>query len=184
VRATLRWGVTVAAVIVWIVTLLPIRAPVPDKGEVQPRVSPDTQKGQEARLIVYRKTPAGSEMLSDNDVTHAGDVIRLGYRVADAAYGAIVSIDGRGSVTVHLPAHGSNAQSLSAGELVLLEEAFELDAAPAFERFYLITARQPFLLQPVIDDLRRARSDSSSSSLPVSSSYTITTLSLRKDARP
>lgn len=106
-------------------------------------------KGAAAELVVYRKTPSGSERLTPGAAAAAGDLIRVGYRAAGHAYGAIVSTDGAGSVTQHLPRTGGRAASLEAGGTVLLDFSYELDGAPRWERFYLVTAEEPFGLETV-----------------------------------
>lgn len=151
-----------------------------------PGASVDRRKGADLSLLVYRSTGEGVERLTDDDVARAGDVVRLGYRVANPAYGAIVSIDGRGAVTRHLPEEGSRAVRLEPGATALLGGAFELDDAPAVERFFLIASPEPFDLGPVIDALRAAAgadaTDPAQFGLPAS--FASTAFSLRKDSRP
>ena len=112
-------------------------------------------KGLQPALALYRRTTAGSEALADGARARKGDVLRLGYRAAGRAYGAIVSIDGRGAVTRHLPAQGTHAVELQAGP-VLLDESYELDDAPRFERFYLAVAEEPFEIAPLLEAVKRA----------------------------
>ena len=111
-------------------------------------------------LAVYRKTNTGSETLNDGAIAHRGDLIRLGYRAAGKPYGVILSIDGRGAVTMHLPPNGEQAASLQNEPTVLLDKAYELDDAPRWERFYFVTGETSFLVQPVMDAARRAASSS------------------------
>jgi hypothetical protein len=73
----------------------------------------------------------------------------VGYRAAGQAFGAIVSTDGNGSVTQHLPRSGRRAVSLEAGGTALLDFSYELDDAPRWERFYLVTGDEAFDLGPV-----------------------------------
>lgn len=108
-------------------------------------------KGAAAVLEVFRRTPAGSERLADGAATRAGDTLRLGYRLARPAFGVIVSVDGRGVVTRHHPVDGARAVALTAGEMVLLDRAFELDDAPRFEQFHLVTGATPFEITPVVE---------------------------------
>jgi hypothetical protein len=67
-------------------------------------------------LALYRRTVDGSERLADGAVARPGDMIRVGYRPAGRAYGAIVSIDGRGTspsicrVTARAPCRFSQAR--------------------------------------------------------------------------
>lgn len=106
-------------------------------------------KGADAELVVFRKTPSGSERLEPGASVLPGDLIRVGYRAAGERYGVIVSTDGRGSVTQHLPRSGRQAAALEAGGTVLLDFSYELDDAPRWERFYLVTGDEPFELEPV-----------------------------------
>lgn len=111
-------------------------------------------KGLRPHLALFRRMPDGSESLADGAVASPGDVIRVGYRAAGERYGAIVSLDGRGAVTRHLPLAGDEAVPLKSGGTVLLDQAYELDDAPRFERFYFVTSAQPFPLLPVLQAVR------------------------------
>ncbi|MDE2734261.1 MAG: ActD-like protein, partial [Gemmatimonadota bacterium] len=62
-------------------------------------------------------------------------------------FGAILSVDGRGTVTQHLPATGTEAVPLAAQDT--LDVAYELDDAPRWERFYLVAADRRFELATV-----------------------------------
>lgn len=105
-------------------------------------------KGKLPSLVVHRQTAAGTaERLREGAQVRAGDTLQLGYVAAGAAYGAVVSVDGRGAVTVHLPEHGGRAAALEPGKTgsaVSLPSAYQLDDAPAFERFFFVTAPAPF----------------------------------------
>ena len=129
-----------------------------------PRMGPGEGDGDRIKgtpgLTVYRKTDTGSETLADGAIARSGDVIRLGYRAAGKPFGVILSIDGRGAVTLHLPRTGEHAAALRGGEpWVLLDQAYELDDAPGWERFYFVTGQTSFAVQPVIDAARRAVSN-------------------------
>ena len=139
----------------------------------------DRAKGASATLMIYRDTEAGSEMLVDNAAVHPGDVVRVGYRVSERGYGAIVSVDGRGHITWHLPPDAAGAVLTEPGKPVLLSTAFELDDAPRIERFYLVTAASPFAPSVVIDAVRGAPD---APALPAGVSAT--SFSLRKEPRP
>lgn len=116
----------------------------------------DRIKGGHPSIALYRRTVAGSERLADGDIARAGDLLRVGYISAGRSYGVILSIDGRGAVTMHLPPRGDQAAALTAGEIVLLDSAYELDDAPRIERFYFVTGTQPFKVGPLIAAARRA----------------------------
>jgi hypothetical protein len=118
---------------------------VPDAKEDTTRV-----KGIAPRLLVYRKAPAGAEELAAGAPARENDVVQLAYQAAGRHFGAIVSIDGRGVVTRHLPAAGTLASPLKTGAPFALPEAYRLDDAPGFERFYFVTADQPFEVDLVL----------------------------------
>ncbi|MEZ5319419.1 MAG: hypothetical protein R2752_18610 [Vicinamibacterales bacterium] len=108
-------------------------------------------KGDAAALLVYRQVGASSELLTDGDAARAGDVVRVAYRAATPRFGVIVSIDGRGVVTRHLPVTGSTAVPLAPGDATPLASAYELDDAPRYERFFLITSDAAFDVEAVIE---------------------------------
>ena len=125
-------------------------APAPDPAE-------DRIKGVRATapaIAVFRRTSDGSERLSDGAVAHAGDLIRIGYRPAGRTFGVIVSIDGLGHVTRHLPPAGDRAAPLKNDAMVLLDEAYELDDAPQWERFYFVSGETAFDVAPVLRAVR------------------------------
>jgi hypothetical protein len=126
-------------------------APLPSAGEPGVRL-----KGLGPALTLFRKTTRGSETLADGDAARAGDLIRIGYRSLGRRYGVIVSLDGRGGLTRHLPERGATAAPLEAREVVLLGHAYQLDDAPAWERFFFVTADAPFAVATVEDAARRA----------------------------
>ena len=132
-------------------------------------------------LAVYRRTTAGSERLADGDVARPGDLLRVGYMSAGRAYGVIFSIDGRGSVTLHLPPAGDRAASLSQGQTVLLDAAYELDDAPRIERFYFITGARPFQVGPILSAARSA--GAAPTILPVPPGLEQVTFAIQKEAR-
>ena len=125
------------------VLILPGR--VPDANEDTTRV-----KGLAPRLFVYRKAPAGAEELAAGSAARENDVVQLAYQAAGRHFGAIVSIDGRGVVTRHFPAAGTLASPLKTGPPFALPAAYRLDDAPGFERFYFVTADQPFAVDLVL----------------------------------
>ncbi len=121
---------------------------------VRPGAFEDRIKGLQPSLSVFRQTPDGSERLSDRATARPGDVIRLAYQAAGQRYGVILSLDGSGVVTMHLPATGAAAVRLRPGDRVLVDQAYEFDAAPRWECFYLVTAQTPFDVSTVVEAAR------------------------------
>ena len=144
-------------------------------------------KGLRPSLVLFRQAGAGSETLADGAVAHEGDLIRVGYRAAGRRYGVILSIDGRGHVTMHLPTSGDRAVSLRRESTVLLDQAYELDDAPRWERFYFITASDPFLVAPIAASADRAvalAGGDTPSELPLAAGLEQSIFSLQKESKP
>jgi hypothetical protein len=152
IPAAVAIGVVLSAVI-W-QTRAPLVVPAPSETGTD-RIKGTAASGRPA-LAVYRRTNDGSEQLADGTVAHAGDLIRVGYRSAGHTYGVIVSIDGAGAVTMHLPPAGTHAAALKNEPTVLLDQAYELDDAPRWERFYFVTGDAAFDAAPVLQAARDA----------------------------
>jgi anti-sigma factor RsiW len=101
------------------------------------------------RLEIWRKAGDGAERLAPDETVQDGDIIQLRYTVPKSCYGALVSMDGRGVLTVHLSGDNGKAAQLTPGRPVALETAYQLDDAPKYEAFYLITAPKIFDLETV-----------------------------------
>ena len=189
-RSTAYWAVplAVAALVTLAVVVVPrsaedpaARAPGETTGTGADRI-----KGLSPALALYRRTAQGSETLADGAVARAGDLLRVGYRAAGKQYGVILSIDGRGGVTVHLPPQADRAAPLQRDGTVLLDQAYELDDAPEWERFYFITGDAPFAVAPILDAARGAAASHHSppSAIPLPHDLEQSTFSVQKEARP
>ncbi len=108
-------------------------------------------KGDDVRLLVFKKTAGGIEQLSDHSKVKRNDLIQLSYYSAGQEFGAILSIDGRGTITQHLPEQGTVAARLSKGRITPLQSAFRLDDAPAREVFFLVVSGEQFPVQLIKD---------------------------------
>lgn len=148
-------AVAISAILAGVVwqTRSPVTPPRHDEGG--DRIKGNAASGLPA-LAVYRRTAEGSEQLADGAVAHAGDLIRVGYRAAGRQFGVIVSIDGGGAVTMHLPPTGERAVPLKGDAVVLLDQAYELDDAPRWERFYFVAGESAFDAAPVVQAARDA----------------------------
>jgi hypothetical protein len=150
-RPTTAW-VGAAAALILLFYLLPPDL-IPWKSGTEP--STERFKGQGPQLKLYRKTRDGSEALADGDRVFQGDVLRIGYLAAGSTYGVIGSVDGRGTVTLHLPDQGHRSVRLKGNGQALLDFALELDDAPRWERFYFVTNGAPFETTPVLRALEQ-----------------------------
>jgi hypothetical protein len=107
----------------------------------------------------------------------------VAYRCASRRFGVIVSIDGRGVVTRHLPLTGAAAAALEPGATTLLDRAYELDDAPRWERFFLVTGETAFDVQVVLDAARGAAAGAGADpppALPLQAPLQQSTFLLRK----
>jgi hypothetical protein len=188
-RGNVYWvaPLAVAALVTLAALVAPrMAAPPPPSTGPAAAVDADRIKGLAPALALYRRTVQGSETLADGAVARAGDLLRIGYRAAGKPYGVILSIDGRGGVTVHLPHHADRAATLKRDGTVLLDEAYELDDAPQWERFYFITGDASFAVAPIVDAARDAATGHHDppAALALPHGLQQSTFSIQKEARP
>ena len=107
-------------------------------------------KGGAPGLSIYKKTAAGSEELRDGSPAAPGDILQIRYSAAGERHGAIISLDGRGTLTVHLPEGQAATAGLLAPAGSVLGSAYELDDAPGFERFFILSSRSAFDLKTAL----------------------------------
>jgi len=134
-----------------------------------------------ARLLAYKQAGDEAERLDPDAVVRAGEVIQLRYNAGGARHGVIASIDGSGGVTLHFPASADAPTDVGPGTRTL-PEAFALDDAPRFERFFLVTANEPIDVATTLDALRglARRGDASDAVLDLPSGLHQVSLRLRK----
>jgi len=87
--------------------------------------------------------------LTPGDVANTGDVLGFRYHAQGRDFGALLSIDGTGIVTLHMPKAVDDSLDLEEG-LVTVDLGYELDDAPGFERFFLVLSETPFNLNAVM----------------------------------
>ena len=175
------WLVPAAAATVVVLLLAPPRS------STVPAEDGERIKGLQPSLTLFRRVDGTSETLADGALARTDDLIRLGYQAAGHAYGVIVSIDGRGHVTLHLPRAGERAVPLGREATVLLDHAYELDDAPRWERFYFVTGNEPFLVSAVVAAAERAAlvsRDDKPAALALPAGLTQSVFSLQKESRP
>jgi hypothetical protein len=114
-----------------------------------------TQVKGDAALLVYRNRAGHADLLASGASASPGDIVQLGYIRARPVFGVILSVDGAGSTTLHLPDRGVNAARLTADARTLLSRAYELDAAPKFERFFLVSSDDPFVASVALEAARK-----------------------------
>jgi hypothetical protein len=151
-------------------------------------------KGLSPQFRLYRKTESGSEQLEDGDLAAEHDLILLQYQTDDQGHGVILSVDGRGVITRHLPESGSQAAELELRRSRLLSYAYELDDAPGWEVFAFVTSSSAFPINSVVraieESLSFSRIDSvtgtyleAPQSLGLPEGFRVSTFTLIKDSR-
>ena len=100
-------------------------------------------KGLDARMEVWKKTGDSAVQMPNLGEAREGDEIQLRYRVPQKCFGMLFSMDGNGTVTMHM-GEGNRAVELEPGKMTTLPFAYKLDNAPKFEKFFLLTSGEMF----------------------------------------
>jgi anti-sigma factor RsiW len=160
-----------------------LREPPPPDESSSAQSDTTRTKGAATRLLLFRQAKDGVETLSSGARAKAGDLVQLAYQAGGGRYGVIVSVDGRGVVTPHLPASGTSAAALRAEGPVTLEAAYRLDDAPRFEAFYFVTSSRVFDLAAIRSAAAAAaaRGEVPPDPLSLPASFDQTVFLLRKD---
>lgn len=102
-------------------------------------------KGMDARIEVWKKTEKGIVQMENLAEAREGDEIQLRYSVPQKCFGLLFSMDGNGTITLHM-GNENKAIALEPGKMVTLPFAYKLDNAPKFEKFFLLTSQKEFEL--------------------------------------
>ena len=110
----------------------------------------DSSKNSQAQIKLYRQKGREIQALEDGSFARSGDVIQITYNAGTSEYGVIFSVDGNGNITRHFPENSWKAgQLLHRNDETPLDFSYELDNAPDFECFVMVTSQKEFSL----DDL-------------------------------
>jgi hypothetical protein len=123
-------------------------------------------KGDGPTLRLFRNGAKDLERLADGAKVKPHDVVQVAFELSGAAHLVVVSVDGAGQATLHWPLDG---QTSATPGLKAVPQAFELDDAPGFERFFLVTADQPLPVPAILAAARGARREGA---LPLPASMT------------
>lgn len=185
-RAPLTWvlvGPLLAAGLALLLIGLPPASERPDS-PLDPD-GPTTVKGLKPKLRLYRQRSSGIETVGAGVMTREGDILQLGLVRGEATHGAVVSVDGRGAVTLHFPAEASGSTELGKGEQ-RLTQAYQLDDAPEFERFFFVTTHgKPTDVSTVVHaaEALAAQGQAREGDLALPRGYAQTAVLVRKEAR-
>jgi hypothetical protein len=162
-RRLLYASPALAVVLVLFFFLLPFRSG--NIGKEDTRIKGElTIDMTKPHLMIYRKHKDNVQLLSSGMKANAGDLLQMAYVAGRETYGVILSIDGNGVVTLHFPDRKDQSPILEQKKKILLNNAYELDDAPGFERFFFVTSKSAIDVESVLEqanllskDINRAK---------------------------
>jgi hypothetical protein len=113
-------------------------------------------KGLTPHLNLYQNRGNEAVLLSNNSILSENDIIQISYIAAGKKYGVIISIDGKGNVNLHYPDFPKGPEKLFPEGEIALQNAYQLDNAPKYEKFYFITSGKPIDTRIVLDAAEKA----------------------------
>ncbi len=183
-RRPLLIAVPALAALALAVVLVPRAQPGVGPAERVAGLEDTRLKGLKPHLSAYLVRGTDALPLADGAAASAGNTLQVSYVAAGQRYGVIVSIDGRGQVTLHLPVTAGEAMPLNQSGEVALPRTYQLDDAPDFERFFFVTSDTPFTTARVLEAGRALveEQNAAQGSLPLSGGLGQSTLTFRKVA--
>ena len=99
------------------------------------------------KINLYRLDGDTITTLKNGASAKSGDVIQITYNAGNKDYGVISSVDGNGNITRHFPEDSWKAEPLHHNyNETPLDFSYELDNAPDFECFIMVTSKEQFSL--------------------------------------
>ena len=122
------------------------------KGNAASAASKDPQ------IKLYRQKGREIQALNDGDFARPGDVIQITYNAGSGEYGVIFSVDGNGNITRHFPENTWQAAPLEQkNDETPLDFSYELDNAPDFECFIMVTSKKQFSLDDIENKIKNKK---------------------------
>lgn len=110
-------------------------------------------KGLQNRIELWQKSGDSIAMILDGAKAVQGDLLQIRTQVGHKCFAAVLSLDGRGNWTTHLPESGLQAVTMEPGTSGFLPFSYQLDDAPRYEVFWLVTADSPFSVDSLVKSL-------------------------------
>ncbi len=114
---------------------------------------PDFRLKGGIELVVHRVMGEAAERLDQDARVRAGDRLQVSLLGAAGHHVVVVSVDGRGEVTLHYPRHGASIEITE--QAFSLPTSYQLDDAPSFERFFLVSAQTQIDPSSVVEAAKR-----------------------------
>lgn len=154
---------SVGAVLVIVFFILPPVKPDLVKNDIENLIFEEPKnirlKGIEPELHIYRKHNDYIEQVLHNQLAKEDDLLQIKYQGAGYQYGMIFSIDGRGEITLHFPSSRQESNKIQSQGEIALPFSYQLDDAPNFERFFLITSHKNFSVNKILERIRGIKTD-------------------------
>ena len=116
------------------------------------------ENSSKASLSLYRQKGNEVYSLINGSSASEGDVIQITYTAGQNDYGIIFSVDGNGNITNHFPINSWTAEPLKHGtDEVPLDYSYELDNAPDFECFIMVSSKQQFSLDDLSNKIKNKK---------------------------
>lgn len=126
--------------------VLLVRARPPDSGT---RI-----KGGGVQLMIEAGPRDALAVVASGDRIHPDDYLQVRYSAKTDGFGAVLSRDGAGSVSVYVPASGGDMVALPAGELQPFPESTRLDDVLGDERVFVVWCPTQHALQAWIAEIQ------------------------------
>lgn len=111
-----------------------------------------------SNLILYRQQGREIQAIENGSLAKQGDVIQITYTAGRNDYGVIFSVDGNGNITRHFPSNSWKSEALKHGtDEIPLDFSYELDDAPDFECFVMVTSKQQFDIDEIENKLKEPK---------------------------
>ena len=114
---------------------------------------PNRLKGLKQHLLIYKKSGSSVEKLTHNSFAKENDILQISYVSSGFKYGMIFSIDGRRAVTLHYPANIKDNSLLNPEGEIFLQNSFQLDDAPSFEKFIFLASNKTINVKETLNKI-------------------------------
>ncbi len=106
------------------------------------------------QLFIYRQEKGEARLLKNGAKANHGDIIQIAYNPSGKKYGLIFSIDGNHEITPHLWNDSGSGFVEVNQKISILDFSYELDDAPEYEVFVMVTSDNEINLSENIWNLK------------------------------